>query len=237
MKNRSTIRQSIMGLCAGLALCLAALPAQAAVVTYDLNYVFSPTPGPVSPMARVTLTDVGNFVDFTVQNLAGVGTKLDSLYFNFAQGTINPIALAFSQVAVNGTTLAAANYSTLLASTQSTLNPGLKADGDGYFDGKIAYTTNNFLANGSTWLFRLSSTGNNLDTSNFNLLSLPGGGSGSFTMAAHIQALPGAMGYAGNSAWVGTPVPAAPVPLPAAALLFSSGLIGVLAAKGRRLFA
>lgn len=216
-----------MGLCAGLAFCLAAMPAQAVVVTYDLNYVFSPTPGPVSPMARVTLTDVGNFVDFSVQNLAGVGTKLDSLYFNFAQGTINPIALAFSLVQVNGVNLAAANYSTLLAATQSTLNPGLKADGDGYFDGKIAYTTNNFLANGSTLSFRLSSTGNNLDTANFNLLSLPGGGSGSFTLASHIQALPGAMGYAGNSAWVGTPVPAAPVPLPAAAVLFGSGILGL----------
>ncbi len=223
-----------MGLCAGLALCLAALPAQAAVVTYDLNYVFSPTPGAVSPMARVTLTDIGNFVDFSVQNLAGAGTKLDSLYFNFAQGTINPIALAFSQVAVNGANLAAANYSTLLAATQSTLNAGLKADGDGYFDGKIAYTTNNFLANGATLSFRLSSSGQNLDSSNFNLLSLSGGGAGSFTMAAHIQALPGAMGYAGNSAWVGTPVPVAPVPLPAAAVLFGTGFVGLFGAAGKR---
>jgi hypothetical protein len=207
-------------------------PVQAAVVTYDLNYVFSPAPGSVSPMARVTMTDVGNFVDFSVVNLAGAGTKLDSLYFNFSQGTINPIALTFSQVAVNGTTLAASNYTTLLAATQSTQNANLKADGDGYFDGKIAYTTNNFLANGATLTFRLSATGVNLDTSNFNFMSLPGGGSGSYTLASHIQNLPGAMGYSGNSVWVGNP---APVPVPAAAVLFGTGLVSLFGAAKRRL--
>ncbi len=219
-----------MGLCAGLALCLAALPAQAAVVTYDLNYVFSPTPGSVTPLATVTLTDVANDIKFDVVNLAGANTKLESLYFNFSRGSLNPSQLTFSNVSA-----ATGTYSTLLAATTTdTSNTMLKADGDGYFDGKIAYTTSNFLANGATLSFRLGLTGQNLDVTDFNFLSLSGPGTnpgtGSFTLAAQILNMPG-----GGSVWVGTPTPAAPVPLPAAALFFGSGLLGLAGALRKKL--
>jgi hypothetical protein len=72
---------------------VAPAPAQAAAVTYALDYIFSPATGPVAPLGTVTLTELGTAVKFDVQNQAGTGTKLDSLYFNFAQGTINPLSL------------------------------------------------------------------------------------------------------------------------------------------------
>ena len=201
----------------------AVAPLHASAVTYPLDYIFSPPTGSVTPLGTVTLTDLGTAVQFDVLNQAGTGTKLDSLYFNFAHGSLNPNDLLFSNVsAVTG------SYSTLLApSTSATIN-GLKADGDGYFDGKFAYSGSNFLANAQTLSFRLSAVGQNLDVSDFNFLSLPGGGTGSYVMASHIQNMPSS----GSAVWVGT---VAPVPLPAAALLFGSGLVGLAGALRKKL--
>lgn len=195
---------------------VAPAPAQAASVTYALDYIFSPATGSVAPLGTVTLTDLGTAVKFDVQNQAGVGTKLDSLYFNFAQGAINPNQLAFSNVSLSSST-----YTTLLAPTTGATVNGLKADGDGYFDGKIQFTENNFLGHNQTLSFQLSAVNQNLGAEDFHFFSLPGGGSGSYIMASHIQNMPST----GDSLWVGT---VAPVPLPGALLLFGSGLMGML---------
>lgn len=228
MRNMATtMKKSVMGLCVGLALCLAALPAQAATVTYQLNYIFSPQPGTVSPqpLATVTLNDgapTDTFVDFTITNLAGAGTRFDSLYFNFSHGSFNPNQLTFSNISA-----AAGTYSTLLAATTTSTSPSLRADGDGFYDGRFEYTGPNFLANGQTLSFRLSLAGENLNVTNFNFLSLPGPGigPGSFTLASHVQNMPG-----GASVWVGTP---APVPVPAAIWLFGSGVVALLGSRAR----
>jgi len=206
-----------------VALCwVAPAPAQAASVTYALDYIFSPATGSVAPLGTVTLTDLGTAVKFDVKNLAGAGTKLDSLYFNFAQGAINPDQLAFSNVSVGSST-----YTTLLAPmTGATVN-GLKADGDGYFDGKFQFTESNFLGHTQTLSFQLSAVNQDLGVEDFHFFSLPGGGSGSYIMASHIQNLPST----GDSLWVGT---VAAVPLPGALLFFGSGLMGMLGFRKTR---
>jgi hypothetical protein len=191
--------------------------AQAAAVTYNLDYIFSPPTGSVSPLGTVTLTDLGNAVQFDILNQAGAGTKLDSLYFNFANGTLNPNQLVFSNVSTASNT-----YNTLLAPSTSATIMALKADGDGYFDGKFQYSGNNFLGNGQTLSFQLSAAGQNLGVEDFNFFSIAGGGAGSYILASHIQNMPSS----GAAVWVGT-VAVAAVPLPGAALLFLSGLSGI----------
>jgi len=214
-----------MALLMGMALWVAPAPSQAATVTYSLDYIFSPPTGSGTPLATVTLTDVDTAVRFDVTNRAGAGTRLDSLYFNFAQGAINPNQLTFSDVSA-----APGSYGTLLALSTSATVAGLKADGDGYFDGKISYNTNNYLGHGETLSFRLSSAGQDLSVNDFHFFSLPGGGTGSYIMASHIQNMP----YPGNSLWVGT---VAAVPLPGALLLFGTGLGGFMLARTSKMLA
>jgi hypothetical protein len=219
----------------GLALLLSAglgtsNSAQAATI-YFLDNIFSsdgppaaPPVGPAfPPLGIVTLTDLGDQVRFNVVNLAGTGTKLDSLYFNFEKGTLDPDQLVFSNVNAAGGT-----FTTVLADTTSSQGVGLKADGDGYFDGKFEYTTNNFLGHGQILSFDLGIAGQNLDPIHFNFLSIdPQGNSpGPFVLASHIKAFPGE-----GSAWVGT---VSPVPLPPAALLFGSGLLAMVGWLRRR---
>src|SRR5215813_8276915 len=81
---------------------------QAATVTYNLDYGFSPSIGTVSPaMAIVTLTDLaGGAVRFDVLNQAGANSKFDDLFFNFANGTLNPNQLVFSNITKAGNPLA-----------------------------------------------------------------------------------------------------------------------------------
>jgi hypothetical protein len=105
---------------------------------------------------------------------------------------------------------------------------GLKADGDGYFDGRFQYSQSNFLGHGETLSFRLTAAGQDLSVDDFHFFSLPGGGTGSYIMASHIQNMP----VTGSSVWVGT---VAPVPLPASAILFGSGCAGIFLSRAKKL--
>lgn len=215
-------RRGLIGMFVGL-IGLAAIPGTASAVMYNLDYVFSPSTGTVSPLGSISLTDLGNAVRFEVINQAGTGSKLDSLYFNFGRSGVNPNQLIFSNVSAAGNT-----YQTVLDPTGDSRMNSLKADGDGYYDGKFEYTGNNFLGHGQVLSFDLAIAGHNLDVSDFHLFSLPGGGTGTYIMASHLQNIsPG-----GSSLWVGT---TAVVPLPAAVWLFGSGLASLIPMIRRQL--
>ena len=71
--NRRSIGFSLLSLCLTAASWFATAPAQAMTVSvvYPLDYVFSPPTGTGLPLATVTITDLGNAVQFDVLNRAG----------------------------------------------------------------------------------------------------------------------------------------------------------------------
>src|SRR5262249_5083378 len=213
--------------------------AQAAVI-YNLDNVFNSGGGsapPVgifsSPLETITLTDLGNTVRFDVFNTgAGGAGQVKNLYFNFTNAANTaPTLLQFTNVTVDGVALGSGTFTTLTAATQSTQNNMLRADGDGYFDGSIALS--NSLQSGHTLSFTLGVNSLNLVPSNFNALSIPGGGQspGPFTLASQL----GSYQPGDKSIWVGTNnLNPAPVPLPPSAALFGSGLLAAMAWLRRR---
>src|SRR5262245_30952533 len=149
----------VFGLALGLSAGLGISNSAQAAVIYNLDNVFNSGGGsapPVgtssSPLATVTLTDLGTTVEFDVVN-ASAG-QLKNLFFNFSNAANTaPSLLQFTNVKVGSTTLGSGDFTTLTAATQSTQNNMLRADGDGYFDGSIALS--NPLQNGQTLSFTL----------------------------------------------------------------------------------
>ena len=218
----STLWKSLRGL--GITGCflLAANIATPSASAADLNFIYAPAIGLVSPLATVTLTDLGNTVRFDVLNQAGTGTKLDSLYFNFAKDALNPSQLVPTNVT------GATDFAFTFAATTSTQDNALRPGPDGFFDGKIEYTKSDFLANGQHLTFDLGIAGQNLDPIHFNFLSIPGPGGtpGPFLLASHLQNFD-VPGSSETSAWI------AAVPLPPAVVLFGAGLVALVGLGAR----
>lgn len=218
------------GLAVGLAAVLSVgLPIGTSAATYQLDYEFSIPVGVLgSSPATVTLTDLGNNIRFSILNTLA-GSKLKSFFFNFNGDSFgkDPDDLSFSNVKVNGSTLASSKYEKVLAPSETSTLGSLRADGDGYFDGKIAFKSSHFLAFGETLTFDLSLGGShNLAESHFQHLSIsgPGGSPGPFLMATHVQNV----NPAGDSHWVAPNPNPAPVPLPGALWLFGTGALAIV---------
>ena len=231
----------IAGLCA-IGLLVAGTPAFSATIVLDYNQEYSGGQAPagstpwmvsnfsVSPTTYTIGSTTYNAVRLTIDlsNLQS-GAFISETDFNI-DPTMNPANLSFSFVSGNSH----ANVAPSLATDS------FKADGDGYYDISFGFPT----ASGSTFgggtqaTFDIEATNAAMAAAlvpeSFAFLSKPAGGHGPFYAAAHVQNTTGACGTSGctGSGWI------APsgyvVPLPAAAWLFGSGLIGLGAIARRK---
>jgi|SRR5215469_14003032 len=106
-----------------------------------------------------------------------------------------------------------------------------KADGDGFYDISVTYSpSTKAFTTGQAQTYLVTGTG--ITESSFDALSSPGGGSGPFFAAIHVQNTPSG---GSGSAWVSSaPDPSGAVPEPASLTIFGVGL-GVFGLLRRRL--
>ncbi|HZV36814.1 MAG TPA: PEP-CTERM sorting domain-containing protein [Verrucomicrobiae bacterium] len=201
--------------CLGLALALLS-PSWALAVTnvFQFNYTFSSggslsSPTGPAPWLTANIQDVTlGTVDLTINASGLQGSEYVSSFFMNLDPAMNPTSLSFLKTGMTG------------SFTDPTINlgeNGYKADGDGYYDIDLEFST----SHGSTFTvgdsITYQITGSGLDANDFEFTSQMGGGTGTYLAAAHVQSI-GADGS--SSAWI------APVPEPASAalLLFAAGL-------------
>lgn len=187
-----------------LILAAATLRADTLVLFFGTEFSGGTPPAGPTPWLTATFTQVAGGVQLQMSNVNLVGTEfVTGWYFN-----LNP--------ALNPANLFLGFVSGEAATGISRGADGFKADGDGYFDFKLdfatASTADRFTA-GETSTYLISGI-SGLTAADFNFLSAPGGGTGSWSSAAKVQGI----GPAGGSGWVGGEV----VPEPASWLLLGT---------------
>jgi hypothetical protein len=181
------------------ALCWLPYVARAGSLTVGADQEFSNAEAPASatkPWVLMTITDSGpNSVTFklTAPNLTG-SESIDLFDFNLDPALANMLGnVSFTNLLKTG------SFDT---PTISQIANGFKADGDGFYDFQLQFTTggnvDKTFTNGDSLQYTISGAG--ISASSFNFLSAPGGGAGPFITAAHIQNTTGA-GH-GGSGWV-----------------------------------
>lgn len=199
----------------GLALGGLSLAGEAQAVTFNLDHEFSggTNPSGKAPWLRATFTDTAGGVLLTMDNLLQGSTEFaDAWYFNL-DTELNPSSLTFTYVSGQQTAGAP------LHATDS-----FKADGDGWFDVKFAWTTQNNadrFTQGEQSVFLISGI-SGLTASEFWYSSLPGGGNGTWDTAAHVQGI-----SPNDSGWIGYKGTPQTVPEPGTILLLGGGLLGL----------
>lgn len=186
------------------ALALAALPRQASAdLTWDLSYVFSGSTGLLAsdkyPTVNIktinnpnpTFDQVEVVLDWT--NLTANGPYLSELFLNFgpnpATSALDPTQLSASLTSSTGT-FTFQDLDTKSVGDEAVA--GFKADGDGYFDLRFDFATANGqrFNPGEKATFLVSYALGDISAENFNYSSYsPGGTSGPFLAAAHLQGL------------------------------------------------
>jgi hypothetical protein len=205
------------------ALGLAVPQINAAGFTYHFDTVFqgAPVPGSPAPWVDATFQDIAiGTVLLTITaagDLPGTyfinGNSQGGLFFNL-NPSLDPTDLSFTTVAANG------SFGDAVLTGVDAYN----ADGDGYYDINVRFSTHTFSA-GSSISYQIVDIYNAfLSASDFMYISAVGGGQGPYYAAAHLQG--------GISTWVAS-TQVTPVPEPGAGALLATAL-GLMGAWHRR---
>jgi hypothetical protein len=163
-------------------------------------------------------------VQITFHNLNLVGSEnVDGFYLNL-NPALDPTRLSFAVAATSGGFDLPAVYQ---GANQ------FQADGDGKYDVKLAFNTGGTAGNRFTAGEYLSYSVfgvPELTTADFGFLSAPGGGSGPFYAAAHVQRV----GAESLSGWVGSLQLVSPIPVPEPAAAALLGLAALATSFWRR---
>lgn len=203
--------------------------AKAGTLQYNLNTLISGTsPGGSLSWISATFIDVGaNDVQLTMTASNLTDTQfISGLYFNLDPG-LDPSLLSFTPGTnpVGTTTI-----------TQTYPSGCCKADGDGFYDFRFNFpTANNPMGDrfqsGESVVYNISYTGSgSIDVNSFNFLSSPGGGTGNYKVAAHIQ---GINGDDSTSGWVATAT-VVPEPISSTLFIIGSALLGIKYCRDKR---
>ncbi|MCK5113891.1 MAG: PEP-CTERM sorting domain-containing protein [Phycisphaerae bacterium] len=196
--------------------------AHGTMLSFDLSIEFSGATPPVgaTPWLKATFDDGGTpgsvNLKLTTPNLSG--TEFVSVWSFNLDPTLNLGDLAFSAPTKTG------------AFTDPVISTGVdafKANGDGYYDIKLAFAkgggTSKRFGVGDAVEYTITGIPS-LTSSSFDFLSKPGGGHGPYTTAAHVQSI-GSGGE--DSGWV-------TVPEPATMSLVLLGGVGILLRRRKR---
>ena len=191
---------------------------QATVVSWDIGLIFIGTGVPTNPAPwlNATFNDGGSAgtVDLKITAFGlTANERVGGVYFNL-DTALNPTQLVFSAPIKTGTFDDPAISKGV---------DGYKADGDGYYDVLIKFDEDgvNRAFNGGEAV-EYTITLASLTANSFDFVSAPGGGTGQYVTAAHLQSL----GTTLDSAWATNTPPAIPEPATLSLLVIGGLFLG-----------